>query len=150
MQDPTLFFFGSADSLLNADKALFESLNCLPLNTFINIGLESGDPATLKYLNKPLAGGKVEAAFQRMLDINQRYRKIEITVNFLLGDRLPPKHDRSIVGLTRDRLEGFYSKGAVYLSPLMSAPRSAEILPTFVKIKNLSRLPVYLYLIQRL
>ncbi len=150
MKDPNLFLFGSVDSLLTADKTLFESLNRLPLNTFINIGLESADPATLEYLNKPLAGSKIEAAFQQMLDINRRYPKIEITVNFVMGDRLPTGHYRAIIELIRDRLDGFYNKGAVYLSPLMSAQRSPEILSTFVKIKNLSRLPVYLYLIQRL
>jgi radical SAM superfamily enzyme YgiQ (UPF0313 family) len=150
MKDPNLFLFGSVDSLLNADKTLFESLNGLPLNTFINIGLESADPATLDYLNKPVAVSKIEAAFQQMLDINRRYPKIEITVNFVMGGRLPPGHYPSITKLIRDRLDGFYSKGAVYLSPLMPAPRSTGILPTFVKIKNLSRLPVYLYLIQRL
>ena len=150
MKDPNLFLFGSADSLLNADESLFESLNGLPLNTYINIGLESADPATLKYLNKPLAAGKIEAAFQQMLAINRRYPKIEITANFVLGERLPPDHYPSIIELIRDRLDGLYSKGAVYLSPLMSAHRSADILPTFMKIKNLSRLPVYLYLIQRL
>ena len=150
MKDPNLFLFGSADSLLNADKALFDSLNRLPLNTFINIGLESADPGTLAYLNKPLSGSKIEAAFQQMLAINRRYPKIEITANFVLGEQLPPEHYRSIVELIRDRLDGFYSKGAVYLSPLMSAHRRNDILPAFVKIKNLSRLPVYLYLIQRL
>ena len=150
MQDATLFLFGSVDSLLNADKTLFESLNRLPLNTFINIGLESADPATLEYLNKPVGGSKIEAAFQQMLEINRRYPKIEITINFVLGEDLPTDHYRSIIKLIRDRLDGFYSKGAVYLSPLMSAQRSTEILPIFAKIKNLSRLPVYLYLIQRL
>ena len=150
MKDPNLFLFGSADSLLGVDESLFESLNRLPMNTFINIGLESADPATLAYLNKPLACSKIEAAFQKMLDINRQYAKIEITANFVLGDQLPPNHYRSIIELIRGRLDGFYSKGAVYLSPLMSAYRSNEILPTFVKIKNLSRLPVYLYLIQRL
>lgn len=150
MKDPSLFLFGSADSLLDADKSLFELLNRLPMNTFVNIGLESADPATLAYLNKPLAGSKIEAAFLKMLDINRRYAKIEITVNFILGDQLSPGHYRSVIELIRGRLAGFYSKGAVYLSPLMSAHRSTEMLPTFVKIKNLSRLPVYLYLIQRL
>jgi hypothetical protein len=150
LKDPTLFLFGSVDSFLNADKALFESLNRMPMYTFINIGIESADPATLKYLNKPLDVQKIEAGFQMMLDINRSYPNIEITANFLLGDRLPPGHYRSIIELLRNRLDGFYSKGAIYLSPLMSGQNHPELLQTFVRVKNMSRLPVYLYLIQRL
>ncbi len=150
MRDPTLFLFGSADSFLNADKNLFETLNRLPVHTFINIGLESGDSETLNYLNKPLDSKKIEAAFRMMLDINRRYPRIEITVNFVLGNGLPPGHYRSIIELVRNRLDGFYSKGGVYLSPLMSDHGCQELLKMFVKIKNLSRLPAYLYLIQRL
>jgi hypothetical protein len=52
--------------------------------------------------------------------------------------------------ITVDRLDGFYSKGGVYLSSLMSDHGCRELLQMFVKIKNMSRLPVYLYLIQRL
>ncbi len=152
VKDPRLFLFGSVDSFLNADNALFESLSRMPLYTFINIGLESAEPATLKHLNKPLDSAKIEAAFRMMLDINRGYSGIEVTANFILGDRLPPGHYRSIIELIRNRLDGIYSKGAVYLSPLMSGHNHncRELLQTFVKIKNMSRLPVYLYLIQRL
>lgn len=150
MKDPSLFLFGSVDSLLKADKTLFKSLNCLPFYAYINIGLESADPATLKYLNKPVDREKIEAAFARMVDINRNYPKIEVSANFIMGGGLAPGHYGSIMELIRDRLNGFYSKGAVYLSPLMSNPGGQELQQTFMKIKNMSRLPVYLYLIQRL
>jgi len=52
--------------------------------------------------------------------------------------------------ITVTRLDGFFSKGGVYLSPLMSDHGCRELLQMFVKIKNMSRLPVHLYLIQRL
>ena len=150
MKDPALFLFGSVDSILRADKTLFQSLNRLPFYAYLNIGLESADAATLKFLNKPVDIEKIEAAFARMLDINRHYPKIEVSANFIMGGGLPPGHYGSIVGLIRDRLNGFYSKGAVYLSPLMSNPGGQELQQTFMKIKNMSRLPVYLYLIQRL
>jgi hypothetical protein len=150
MKDPTLFLFGSADSILKVDKTLFELLNRMPFYAYINIGLESADPATLKYLDKPVDIEKIEAAFSRMLDINRNYPTIEVSANFILGHGLPPGHYRSVIELIRHRLDGFYSKGAVYLSPLMSTSGSQELQQTFMKIKNLSRLPVYLYLIQRL
>lgn len=79
-----------------------------------------------------------------------KLNRLEITANFILGDRLPPGHYRSIIELIRNRLDGFYSKGAIYLSPLMSGQNHRELLQTFVKVKNMSRLPAYLYLIQRL
>ena len=85
-----------------------------------------------------------------MLDINRSYPNIEITANFLLGNDFSPDHYHSVVDMVRNRLDGFYSKGAIYLSPLKTGQNHRELLQTFVKIKNMSRLPVYLYLIQRL
>ena len=85
-----------------------------------------------------------------MLEVNRSYPNIEITGNFLLGDRLPPDHYRSLIEILGNRLDRFYSKGAIYLSPLKAGGNNRELLRTFVKIKNLSRLPTYIYLIQRL
>jgi len=42
------------------------------------------------------------------------------------------------------------SKGAIYLSPLKDSPKKRELLPRFYKIKEESRLQVFVYLIQRL
>ena len=150
VKNPTLFLFGSVDSLLNAGNNLFEALNRIPFYTYVNIGFESVDKATLLRINKPLAIHKIEKAFQMMLEVNRSYPNIEITANFLLGDRLPPDHYRSLVELVRNRLDRFYGKGAIYLSPLNTSRNNREIVRTFVEIKNLSRLPTYLYLIQRL
>lgn len=44
----------------------------------------------------------------------------------------------------------FHSKGAIYLSPLMNSPKRGQLLPAFFEIKRQSRLPTYIYLIQRL
>jgi radical SAM superfamily enzyme YgiQ (UPF0313 family) len=150
MKSPTLYLFGSADSLLNAADRLFEALNRIPFYTYINIGLESADAATLAYINKPLALNKIKDTFQKMLDINRRYLNIEITVNFLLGDELPPEHNAALIELIRSYLDRFYSKGVVYLSPLNTSRNRASLLNQFIEIKNKSRLPTYLYLIQRL
>ncbi len=56
MGRPTLFFFGSADSLLGADDRLFRRLDKIPYFTYINIGLESFDGATLELLEKACLG----------------------------------------------------------------------------------------------
>jgi hypothetical protein len=150
IKNPSLFLFGSVDSLLNAEISLFENLNRTPFRTYINVGLESADPATLAEINKPLEVYKIEDAFQKILEVNRNYLNIEITANFLIGDRLTAGHYRTLIDMVRCRLDRFYSKGGIYLSPLFSNRNDRDLLRTFFKVKNLSRLPVYLYLIQRL
>ena len=150
VKNPALFLFGSVDSLLDAETNLFEALNRGPFYTYINIGLESMDAATLRSIDKPLEIYKIEDAFRMMLAVNRSYPNLEITANFLLGDRLPPDHYQALIKLIRNRLDRYYSKGAIYLSPLNTSRDNRRLLRTFVEIKNLSRLPTYLYLIQRL
>ena len=150
LKNPALFLFGSVDSLLKAGDEVFETLNRLPFYTYINIGLESADAATLAYINKPIGLNKIKDAFQKMLDVNRRYLNIEITANFLLGGRFAPDHYAALIELIRSYLDRFYSKGAIYLSPLKTSYNRAAILRRFVEIKSRSRLPTYLYLIQRL
>jgi hypothetical protein len=150
LRNPILFLFGSVDSLLNGGQAVIEVLHRLPYYTYINIGFESADSATLLRLNKPLEITKIEDAFQMMLAINRSYHNLEITANFLLGDQLSPDHYRSLIDLVRNQLDRFYSKGALYLSPLNTSQNNRTLTRKFSDIKNLSRLPTYLYLIQRL
>jgi radical SAM superfamily enzyme YgiQ (UPF0313 family) len=155
MKESRLFLFGSADSMIHSEEALFESLNSLPFSTYLNIGLESADPATLAALKKPVGVETVRDAFARMLDVNRRYERIEVTANFVLGEDLPPSHLTSFLELTQNGLDRFYNKGSIYLSPLMNGEvqdggRRRELLRRFNKVKMHSRLPTFLYLIQRL
>lgn len=146
---PRLYMFGSVDSLLRAGNAFFEKMNQMPFYTYINVGFESVDAPTLAYIQKPLDPLKVRQAFQKMLDINLNYTNIEVTGNFLLGEQLSPDHYQSLAGLLHD-IPPQYKKGGIYLSPLMNSPKKRELLPKFYEIKNQSRLPAYIYLIQRL
>ncbi|MBW2122818.1 MAG: radical SAM domain-containing protein, partial [Deltaproteobacteria bacterium] len=155
LRGPRLFLFGSVESLMSSPEELFESLNGLPFSTYINIGLESADPATLAILKKPVAPARVAGAFGRMVEINRRYEKLEITANFILGGDLPESHLSSLLVLARDGLDRFYDKGAIYLSPLMdgkpiTAGARRRMLKSFHAVKISSRLPVFIYLIQRL
>jgi len=150
LKDPTLFMFGSVDSLLAGGLTLMEAIHRLPYHTFINIGFESADAATLKRLNKPLQTRQIEDAFQLMLAVNRGYPNIEITANFVLDDHSPADHIRSLIELVRHGLDRFYSKGALYISPLNTSRNNRELISRFIEIKNLSRLPAFLYLIQRL
>ncbi|MDY6862236.1 MAG: radical SAM protein [Thermodesulfobacteriota bacterium] len=150
-----LFIFGSADSLINAKDTLFESLNNLPFYSYINIGLESADDRTLDKLKKPLQVETVCRAFTRMLDINRSYEKIEVTANFVFGCDLPLGHINSFIDLMVNRLDRFYSKGAIYLSPLFDGRTDdrktrRNLLRKFNEVKTASLLPTFIYLIQRL
>ena len=150
MKEPRLFLFGSVDSILRSEDAVFDMLNRLPFHTYINLGLESADADTFEAIGKPLTPKKVEKAFKRMLWVNQRYPNIEVTANFIYGARLPEKHMASIISLTRSHLSHFRSKGALYVSPLADIGQKAEMLESFVELKKKCRLPCYIYLIQRL
>ncbi len=147
---PFLFLFGSVDSLLNSKHELFEKLSQLPYYTCINIGFESIDASTLNFIQKPVDVSKVRAAFQKMLEISDSYTNIEITGNFLMGEQLSSEHYQSLAKLLRETSSPSKKRGAIYLSPLKDSPKKRELLPRFFEIKNQSKLPVYIYLIQRL
>jgi hypothetical protein len=147
-----LFLFGSVDSLLRAPDTLFDSLNGLPYYTYINIGLESVDQATMEALEKPTPIGNVIEAFSKMLEVNRQYERIEVTANFLFGDELPSGHIPSLIELAGSRLGHSYNKGALYLSPLMDGRRKArgDLIRQFNRVKIQMRMPIFMYLIQRL
>lgn len=149
-QKPFLYLFGSVGSFLKSDQALFEKLNRLPFYTYINIGFESIDSGTLSLIGKPITSEQVKEAFEKMIAINAAFDGIEITGNFIAGDNLSPEHDGSLTDLLRQAHVERKSKGAIYLSPLKDSPKKRELLPRFHKIKEESRLPVFVYLIQRL
>ncbi len=141
--------FGSVDSFLKSEDSLFHSLNQLPYRTYLNLGLESADQETLDLLGKPLRAEKVEEAFLRLSEINRKYDRLEITANFVIDTKLPPGHWEALSRLTRDYFPHYFDKGTIYLSPLNRAGRR-KILQRFQELKIRSRLPLYLYLIQRL
>lgn len=145
-----IFLFGSVGSLLKADARLFDDLDRLPGQVYINIGLESADQTTLDHLEKPLRAADVSAAFSRIQSINGRHRNVEITANFITDPELPESHYRTMLELIRDRVDGVRDKGCIYLSPLRFDDPSRARLFDFYKLKRLSRLPLFMYTIQRL
>ncbi len=150
MRGSYLFLFGSVDSFLHSQDSLFNRLNRLPFYTYINLGLESVDSETLSILKKPVADKSVYEAFKKMIAVNRQYENIEVTANFVIGDYLPKSHDAALCDLLGNGIDRTYSKGAVYLSPLDKIKNKRAILKRFFEIKNISRLPVFIYLIQRL
>ena len=148
-EQPFLFLFGSVDSLLNAQPQLFEKLNGLPFHTHINVGLESVDSSTLKFLGKPVTEARVVAAFRKMLDINADFEQIETTANFVIGKGLSDTHYRTLGDLLKSA-PARSRKGGVYLSPLKDSPKKRELLPIVKTIQRQSNISVYIYLIQRL
>jgi hypothetical protein len=150
-----LFLFGSVDSVIRSEEGFFESLSHFPFSTHVNVGLESNDLKTLEALKKPVSAEKIREAFTRIVDINRRYEKIEVTSNFVLGEDLPSGHLPSLLELTRNRPNLMANKGALYLSPFMEEgmgekKSKRELLRRFLRLKTESRLPTFIYLIQRL
>ncbi len=147
---PGLFLFGSVDSLLKAEQRFFDRLENSPYHVYLNIGFESVDEATLSALGKPIKVSKIRSAFQKLLDLNCKYPTIDVSANFLLSDQFSARHNESIVELLSSIPEHLEKSGTVYLSPLVSDKSSENLLPTFFDIKRQSRLPTFLYLIQRM
>jgi hypothetical protein len=145
-----VFMFGSVGSLLAAPRELFAELDALPGRTFINIGLESADQATLDQLGKPLTAAAIRHAFMTLLEINDSFPSIEITANLVIDDKLGKNHYNSLVSLIRDDVDRRRDKGAIYLSSLRFDSPSRARLFTFYELKRHSRLPLFLYTIQRL
>ncbi len=141
--------------LLSVREDLFRTIHGLPFHTHINIGLESADPETLEAIGKPLTAQRVEEAFERMLEINGDYPNIEVSANFVCGGQLPSGHLSSLVSLTLEKLDRYWDKGALYLSPLLDrvplqGNEKRKLVRDFQEVKRRARLPTFLYLIQRL
>mgnify|MGYP000070726449 CR=1 FL=1 len=117
--------------------------------------IEREKGSTYRVNAKEVRARDVHRAFDRMIDINRRYSSIEISANLVLGPHLPDTHFPSCVGLLEKKLSGFYSKGTLYMSPLLSpgsgnGPARKKMLDQFFTIKRLRKLETLLYLIQRL
>ncbi|MBU8910993.1 MAG: radical SAM protein [Desulfobacterales bacterium] len=150
MEKSYLFMFGCVDSFLNTDKRFFETLDRMPFQTFINIGLESYDQATLDLLGKPLTRKQVKHAFEKIQAVNGTFSNIEISCNFVMDETLPDSHYKALMTLIRENVNRTKPKGCVYLSPLKFGSPSRQVLYDFYKLKSLSRFPTFLYIIQRL
>ncbi len=147
---PYLFLFASVGSLLKADESFFEELNSLRYRTYINIGLESVDSATLEMLGKPITPKQVRAAFARILRLNGKYKNVDITANFVIGDALKPAHVESLKDLLGSVPVSDIHRTVFYLSPLKNSSRKRELLPLVREIQNCCKFTILLYLIQRL
>jgi hypothetical protein len=150
MIGPKIFLFGSGESLLNMTKDFWDRLNLLPYYSYINIGLESFDEDTLKYLKKPVSSAEAVKAFHQMLVINRNYDRLEVTANFILGEQLPAGHYSTLLAHTGENLGKHQSRGCIYLSPLKGSRNTRELLARFREIKQRSRMDTFLYIIQRL
>jgi hypothetical protein len=151
--DPSLFLFGSVDSLLKSRRETFDRIDRLPFTTYINVGLESADPETLGGLRKSITAEGVEAAFAKIVALNKTYEHIEVTSNFVFGPHLPAPHLESVLRLIEKHFEHPSPKGTVYFSPLFDAGDSVwkrNIKREFYKLKIKIPVPSFLYLIQRL
>ncbi len=68
----------------------------------------------------------------------------------MIGKSLSGDHHQAIADLLGSVGPGVSGKGAVYLSPLAGRQDSEKLLQHFLRLKQAGRLPVFIYLIQRL
>ncbi len=147
--DRYIFLFASTRSFLNAKLDIFDYLNSIPnTTTIINIGLESACNEILKFIGKPIDSKEVIESFNKMVHINRSYLNIEITANFLIDMSFSEGHFESMINLIREYVPRPFYKGCVYLSPFKNIERNL-ILKKVMKLKRLSTLPMFLYIIQR-
>lgn len=157
MTGSSLFLFSSVDALLRLRPSELDLLNGMPYRTYVNVGLESVDSDTLEMIGKGTDARTVAGAFHRMLDINREYDNLEVTANFLFDDSLPDSHTDAFCELMESLADHAIGKGTLYFSPLCEGRTlttgiggQRQMMNEFFKIKNRSRLPAYIYLIQRL
>jgi hypothetical protein len=153
LEGPSLFIFGSVDSIIKAEYAIFERIERLPFRTYINVGFESSDQDTLDKLGKGITEDAVKMAFAKIMDINRRYEHIEITSNFVFGADLPDGHIKSFLRLIENTFDHPFYKGTIYFSPIINAKNigwKRSIKREFFKLKTRIPVPSFLYLIQRL
>ena len=145
-----LYLFGGVPTLLETGEDVFRMFNELPYsNIFVNIGLESPHEPTLDFLGKPQTRRDVLSAFKKLQRINMAYSKMNISCNFMIGDDLPREHIegvRELLGSVETRM----LKGTAFISPLEGHSSHRLTRNDFTKIKIAARMPVYLYLVQRL
>ena len=153
IEGPSLFLFGSADSIIKSDYGDFERIDKLPYMTYINIGLESADQETLDRLGKGIPEQAVERAFAKIVEINRRYEHIEVTSNFVLGPDLSDGHINSFLRLMEKHFDHPFHKGSIYFSPMINAENigwKRHIKREFYNLKIRIPVPSFLYLIQRM
>ena len=149
-EKPLLFLFGSVGSFLKSDPTCMNILNGCGFRVYLNVGFESVDPETLRHIQKPITREQVMAAFEKMHAVNVGYDNIDVTGNFLMGEKLPEGHFPSLAHLLANTSAPAWNKGAVYLSPLKNRGEDEDLLARYFELKRISRLPLFVYLIQRL
>jgi len=149
LQGRYLFLFASVDSLLQAGTDLWARLQELPYYVYINVGLESAHGPTLQNLGKPLDPSRVLEAYDLILEMNRVMPNVEISANMLVDWEMHPGHWQSLEEMIRERPDRIQTKGGVYLSPL-SRRRPKEQIRMFRNLKRRSKVPLFVYLIQRL
>jgi len=152
---PHLFMFGSVDSLLAKTPSFFDALNGQPWSVFINVGLESAHGPTLEKLGKPLTTHQVDAAFRRAREVNATWMNVEVSSNFVLVPDRDGEAEDSMSELVSRHVSRPSTRGACYLSPLMSGNRRPamprrELLERIHGLQRRLPVPLHLYLIQRL
>ncbi len=144
-----LFLFASPTSMIKATDKTFQKLSRLGYDSiFINCGIESTDQNTLDLLGRPTSMEEVKYAIDKAIEINSQPGPLEISLNFLIGEQLPPSHMESLSSVLQSP-DRKLPKGTIYISPLIgSAQELRHIKRQILSLKARARWNVKLYLMQ--
>ncbi|MGB9712842.1 MAG: radical SAM protein [Dissulfurimicrobium sp.] len=141
-----IFLFGDVKAFLNATNVFWRQIDSLPYSHIhINVGIESIDQETLDMIGKPIDTKDAMAAIETAAYINRTSRKIEIDLNFIFGDNLPPGHYEKMSRHLRNAHRKA-PKGTVYVSPLIGERHDPRRLRrAILELKARANWPVFLY-----
>lgn len=143
---PRLFLFSGAEAFLSLDARSVAALERLPYSgVHVNVGVESLDGATLEILGKPLSARAARECVERAFELNRRPGPLEVGLNFVSGDSLPPSHWR-LLEEALCRPGPRLCKGAAYVSPLGGCVREPrELRRRVLELKARASIPLFLY-----
>lgn len=140
-----LLMFANPLALVKKEMSDFARIDTTPFEKIhINMGVESLDPSTLRALGRPFGPVLAWKALERVKEIHANTRKIEISINFVLGPRLD-KHHMDLMVRYLEECE-YSGKGYVFVSPLLGAYRGpGQVKREVFYLKARSRIPLFLY-----
>ncbi|MCF7914406.1 MAG: hypothetical protein K9L66_04500 [Spirochaetaceae bacterium] len=112
--------------------SFFQCLEQLECRTYINLSYEFADQATINQIRKPIRADRVEESFKRLLEINDKYKQIEITANLVMGSDLPHSQYSAFLQLVRNDMDHPRPKGTIYQSPFCHSFTSITSEPSWV------------------
>jgi len=146
-KEKRLFLFGSPISILEKSLSEFRQLDGLPFDRIhINVGIESLDEETLEIIGRPFKLSDAQSALNKIDQIHSETKKIEIGVNFLLGEHTGANHLKFLLKWLSTA--NYMGKGYVFVSPMVESNWGlGRIKRSVLDLKSVSKIPLFMYIL---